>query len=101
MGKRKQPDDRETSESQSPAKKRTHKDGAADEYVEQRTKQVTAALASYFRTNRTGQCKKDQLLTKLNSEAGDKWTMGELEGALRRLHEENKIFFLDPMVHQL
>jgi len=102
--KRKQPDE-QSAAPESPSKKRraSKKRPQQDAAQEQRTKLVTSSLASYFRTNRTGQCKKDQLLQKLNSEAKDeaKWTMEELEAALKRLHEENKIFFLDPMVHQL
>jgi len=110
--KRKQPDadgDEESGNgmSESPKKKRKSRkekgSAAVDEQTELRTKMVTSSLASYFRTNRTGQAKKDALLTKLNGEAKEdaKWSMEELEGALKRLHDENKIFFLDPMVHQL
>merc|ERR1719491_1639596 len=100
-------DDEETEMSEIPKKKRKSRkekgSAAVDEQTELRTKMVTSSLASYFRTNRTGQAKKDALLTKLNGEAKDdaKWSMEELEGALKRLHDENKIFFLDPMVHQL
>lgn len=98
--KRKQPDAEEgrQSGSASPSKKRR-----GGEVSEVRTKVVTSSLAGYFRKKRTGQCKKDVLLAKLNSEAaeGAQWTMEELVAALRKLHEENKIFFLDPMVHQL
>merc|ERR1712013_380428 len=105
--KRKQPDGDEESATESPSKKRRSRkekgSKGVDEQTELRTKMVTGSLASYFRTNRTGQCKKDALLAKLNGEAKEdaQWCMEELEGALKRLHEENKIFFLDPMVHQL
>jgi len=105
--KRKQPDGDEESATESPSKKRRSRkekgSKGVDEQTELRTKMVTGSLASYFRTNRTGQCKKDALLAKLNGEAKEdaQWSMEELEGALKRLHEENKIFFLDPMVHQL
>merc|ERR1712013_726119 len=97
----------EESATESPSKKRRSRkekgSKGVDEQTELRTKMVTGSLASYFRTNRTGRCKKDALLAKLNGEAKEdaQWSMEELEGALKRLHEENKIFFLDPMVHQL
>ena len=55
---------------------------------------VTTSLANYYRHNRTGQCRKDVLLSKVNE-------MVELVHVLGFMHGKNKVFFLDPMVHQL
>merc|ERR1719411_1176808 len=64
-------------------------------------KHVTTKISQYFRVNRTGQVTKQQLLVKINEDGDGEMTQDELDKILQALHEDNKIFYLDPMVHQL
>merc|ERR1712190_146467 len=64
-------------------------------------KHVTTKISQYFRVNRTGQVTKQQLLVKINEDGDGEMTQDELDIILQALHEDNKIFYLDPMVHQL
>eukprot|EP00483_Globobulimina_turgida_P002652 UN02656 len=61
---------------------------------------VTQSLANYFRVNRIGQINKNELLKKIN-EGGDEMGAEEMDEILKFLHDKNKIFYIDPMVHQL
>ena len=69
--------------------------GGDDENV----RNVTQVLANYFRVNRIGQINKNELLTKLNETSS--MSAAELEKILKRLHDKNKIFYIDPIVHQI
>jgi len=98
--KRKQPDEssqEQAEERGTPSKRRKQKGKKVDE---QRVKGVTTSLATYWKTNRIGQVKKDVLLRKMNAEGAD-MNQDELDQILKYLHDQNKCFFLDPVVHQL
>jgi len=96
--KRKQPD-QSTEETEDSKRRRSGKKKGGD-VDEHRVKGVTVTLATYFRVNRIGQVKKEVLLRKIN-EDGAGMNQDELNGILKHLHDKNKIFFLDPVVHQL
>eukprot|EP00485_Elphidium_margaritaceum_P020207 CAMPEP_0202725718 /NCGR_PEP_ID=MMETSP1385-20130828/184245_1 /ASSEMBLY_ACC=CAM_ASM_000861 /TAXON_ID=933848 /ORGANISM="Elphidium margaritaceum" /LENGTH=838 /DNA_ID=CAMNT_0049391923 /DNA_START=81 /DNA_END=2597 /DNA_ORIENTATION=+ len=64
---------------------------------------VTNVMANYFRSTRSGQMNKDELLRQINEQQNDPHFMdaATLERILKHLHDKNKIFFIDPVVHQL
>jgi len=98
--KRKQPDgssQEQEEERGTPSKRRKQKGKRVDEH---RVKGVTTTLATYFRVNRVGQIKKEVLLRKMNADGAD-MNQDELNQILKHLHDQNKCFFLDPVVHQL
>merc|ERR1739838_546849 len=95
--KRKKPDQSNGDDEEETHKKKKRSGGDVDE---QRVKGVTNGLATYFRVNRIGQVKKEVLLRKIN-EDGASMAQDELNQILKHLHDKNKIFFLDPVVHQL
>jgi len=98
--KRKQPDQSNEQQETDTKRRKSGKDGRGANVDDHRVKGVTSGLATYFRVNRVGQVKKDVLLKKIN-EDGAGMTQDELNQILKHLHEKNKIFFLDPVVHQL
>eukprot|EP01084_Bolivina_argentea_P270957 460874_1 len=61
---------------------------------------VEEILVNIFRIDRTGQINKNKLLQQIQKK---KVNVGEikLEHILRQLNERNKIFYIDPMVHQI
>jgi len=78
--------------------KRSESDNAGNSEI---AKHVTTKISHYFRVNRTGQVTKQQLLAKINEDGDGEMTQEELDTILSSLHSQNKIFYLDPMVHQL
>eukprot|EP01084_Bolivina_argentea_P270953 460868_1 len=61
---------------------------------------VFEILSNFFRINRTGQINKNKVLQQIQKNDVD-FGGNKLEHILKRLHEQNKIFYIDPMVHQL
>eukprot|EP01083_Nonionella_stella_P085430 236917_1 len=61
---------------------------------------VTQILADYFRMNCTGQMNKNELFQRIQE---NKYDINEeqFKNIIKHLHNKNKVFYIDPMVHQL
>eukprot|EP01083_Nonionella_stella_P015981 44681_1 len=100
--KRKQPEQEEGDKEDSPVQKkklrrsRRQSSSVSNENV----RNVTQILANYFRVNRIGQMNKNELFKQIQEDNVD-MNEDELENILKHLHDKNKIFYIDPLVHQL
>eukprot|EP01083_Nonionella_stella_P118514 353828_1 len=63
-------------------------------------KNVTQILANHFRVNRIGQMNKNELIQAIKDD-NIEMNADQLEKILKHLHDTNKVFYIDPFVHQL
>jgi len=82
------------------SKKKQSEDVESEDIDNENVKNVEKILSNYFRLERTGQIKKDLLLKQINDENME-MDQDELDKILKYLHEKNKIFYIDPMIHQI
>eukprot|EP01083_Nonionella_stella_P044929 120853_1 len=61
---------------------------------------VTQILANHFRINRIGQINKNELFEQIKTD-NIQMDENEVESILKELHSKNKIFYIDPLIHQL
>jgi len=81
--------------------KRVRRSEADDAENSENLSLVTQNISNYFKANRTGQVEKSELLVQINKDGDAEMSQDELDKILKRLHAQNKIFYLDPVVHQL